>query len=256
MRKMKKVIFFSVLLIAITSCKSEEQVTPVKRSPKLEDKTKTELILIDIQESHEVNLNKDTLSYLALGDSYTIGTGVEKRFRWPNQLVDSLKVKNINLHEVKIVAGAGWTAGNLFKVLEGRNLDTKYDFVSLLIGVNNQFKGSLFAAFQKEFIDLLSFSLERAKSRSSVFVLSIPDYGVTPFGGNQASISEEIDMYNSWIQETCEANNIRFYNITGISRKAETDLSLLASDNLHPSGKMYAQWVKQIIKNPPELLTQ
>ena len=89
-----------------------------------------------------------------------------------------------------------------------------------------------------------------------MFVLSIPDYGVTPFGGMQSHISDEIDMYNSWIEEVCQANRIKFYNITEISKKAENDLSLLAPDQLHPSGKMYAEWITLIINDPPDLFDQ
>lgn len=253
---MLRYTIFILLLFTGLSCK--EEIEDIQdRSELDEDKhTLPEIISFDIPESHLIDFEIDTLSFLALGDSYTIGTGVAERDRWPNQFVDKLRDQKMNAKDAKIVAGAGWTTGNLLKVLDNRSLAAKYDLVSLLIGVNNQYQGALFTTFQKEFVELMKFSLGKSKSRNSIFVLSIPDYGVTPFGGNQSTISEEIDTYNSWIKKTCEANNIKFYDITEISRKAEKDLSLLVSDNLHPSGKMYAEWINMISNQPPDLLNQ
>ncbi len=250
---MLRYTIFILLVFASLSCKEV-----ILDESELNDDSHTlpEIMSFDIPDSHLIDFENDTLSFLALGDSYTIGTGVEERYRWPNQLVDKLRDQKINLIDAKIVAEAGWTTGNLLKVLSTRTLAAKYDVVSLLIGVNNQYQGGLFTTFQREFVDLLKFSLGKSKSRNGLFVLSIPDYGVTPFGSNQSTISEEIDMYNSWIKKTCEANDIKFYDITEISRKAEKDPSLLASDNLHPSGKMYAEWIDLISNQPPDLLNQ
>lgn len=249
-----RVNFFLVFLISLASCKNDNGFSPYGGTSLLDISKSPEIITVDIPNKHEINFETDTLTYLAFGDSYTIGTGVDKSDRWPNQYVEKLNSIKIHVDNAEIVAGAGWTTGDLLKVLEDRKLAAKYDLVSLLIGVNNQYQGNLFTTFQTEFINLLKFSLEKSKSRNSVFVLSIPDYGITPFGGKQTHISDEIDMYNSWIQETCEANKIKYYNITEISRKAENDLRLLAKDELHPSGIMYSEWVNLIIEDLPDIL--
>jgi len=249
-------MLFLILLFSLASCKNDDEFTPYGGRSQSDTSTSPEIITVDIPQNHEINFELDTLTYLALGDSYTIGTGVEKSDRWPNQFVEKLKSIKIHIDNAEIVAGAGWTAGDLLKVLEDRKLVAKYDLVSLLIGVNNQYQGGLFTTFQQEFIDLLKFSMEKSESRNSIFVLSIPDYGITPFGGKQAQISDEIDMYNSWIKETCEANKIKYYNITEISRKAENDFRLLAKDELHPSGIMYTEWINMIIKDLPDILQQ
>jgi lysophospholipase L1-like esterase len=145
----------------------------------------------------------------------------------------------------------------LLSAIGNQDFNQKYDLVSLLIGVNNQYQGIGFATFEKEFLDLLTFSLSMAKSKSGVFVLSIPDYGATPFGqSNETKIAEEINAYNAYIEKVCMANKIKFYDITEISRKAKGNPDLLAADQLHPSRKMYEEWVKLIVNDPPELFLQ
>ena len=244
-------VFYSLL-----SCKGEDQViSPVDKG--IDSKNEIQKIIDDhIPLTHTINLNEDTLTFLALGDSYTIGSGVKEENRWPNQLASSLTAINITVRKPNIIARSGWTTTNLYQQLQSSNLVEKYDMVSLLIGVNNQYQGVPFSTFQTEFIELLKFSLETAKSKSSVFVLSIPDYGVTPFGGGREYITKEINMYNTWISEVCSSNKIKFYNITDLSRKAESDLSLLAPDQLHPSGNMYGEWVNLITNDLPDVLKQ
>ena len=251
-----KLAYAAFLMLIFLSCQDSEPVAP-KADQKQGGQTEVPKIALEnIAETHTIDFSEDTLTFLALGDSYTIGASVSETERWPNQLSASLKKLNIQVTKPTIVATSGWTTTNLIEGIERRNLEEKYDMVSLLIGVNNQYRSIPFTVFQDEFAELLKMSFEKAKSKSSVFVLSIPDYGVTPFGGGRQSISDEINMYNEWISEVCSANEIKYYDITELSRKAKNDLSLLARDQLHPSGKMYAEWVSLIITDLPDLLLQ
>lgn len=196
---------------------------------------------------------KEPLRYLALGDSYTIGESVDEDDRWPEQLVDTLSSSGIDMSRPKIIAKTGWRTDQLKDSIEsdpGRF--RKYDLVSLLIGVNNQVQGRSLESFRDEFKDLLLTAINLADNDTNkVFVLSIPDYGKTPFGiylGGEA-ISQEIAQFNVLIREVCNNLNIKHFNITPISEKVVNDTSLLGSDNFHPSGKMYEQWVDLIFED-------
>jgi len=185
-------------------------------------------------------------SYLALGDSYTIGESVKESERWPVQLSNSLRNK---LNKPVIIAKSGWTTDQLIDTLNKINFNKKFDFVSLLIGVNNQYRGRSVENFKEGFIILLKKSIEYANyKKERVLVVSIPDWGVTPFAKNKnrTIIGNEIDAFNKVIHDECMKNNITFFNITEISRKALNDNSLIAKDGLHPSKKMYKRWVKII----------
>ena len=185
-------------------------------------------------------------SYLALGDSYTIGESVKESERWPVQLSNSLRNK---LNKPVIIAKSGWTTDQLIDTLNKINFNKKFDFVSLLIGVNNQYRGRSVENFKEGFTILLKKSIEYANyKKERVLVVSIPDWGVTPFAKNKnrTIIGNEIDAFNKVIHDECMKNNITFFNITEISRKAVNDNSLIAEDGLHPSKKMYKQWVKII----------
>ena len=185
-------------------------------------------------------------SYLALGDSYTIGESVKESERWPVQLSNSLRNK---LNKPVIIAKSGWTTDQLIDTLNKINFNKKFDFVSLLIGVNNQYRGRSVENFKEGFTILLKKSIEYANyKKERVMVVSIPDWGVTPFAKNKnrTIIGNEIDAFNKVIHDECMKNNITFFNITEISRKAINDNSLIAEDGLHPSKKMYKQWVKII----------
>ena len=139
---------------------------------------------------------KEVINYLALGDSYTIGQGVEEKQRWPNQLSEKLHESNFEVDSLKIIAQPGWTTSNLIEGIEHVEMGT-YDLVSLLIGVNNQYQNQPFTTFETEFNILLNKSLEFAGDTKRVFVVSIPDYGVTPFGSSYSEgIRQEIDLYN------------------------------------------------------------
>ena len=197
----------------------------------------------------------DGISYLALGDSYTIGQGVEESQRWPNQLSEKLNENGFQIDSTYIIARTGWTTTNLISAIENENPED-FRLVSLLIGVNNQFQGKLFAEFTTEFIELLNTAVEIG-GEGRVFVLSIPDYGVTPFGSNNSEqIAEELDNYNSYMRQKCEERNIPFIDVTGISRELGDSPGALASDNLHPSGTQYRLWMEEAYPVVMELLEE
>jgi lysophospholipase L1-like esterase len=188
------------------------------------------------------------LTYLALGDSYTIGESVSGQERWPNQLADVLTKKGMPIGQPKIIATTGWRTDDLKNAMTRAQLKPEYDLVSLLIGVNNQYQGKPAEQYAVEFEELLKWSIELAKGNErNVFVVSIPDYGFTPFGlKKKETISQQIDAFNAINQRIAEKYGVTYYNITDISRAGLDDPSLVAADGLHPSGKMYAKWVERI----------
>lgn len=190
------------------------------------------------------------LTYLALGDSYTIGEGVREAERWPVQLSSQLNAAGIKVQSPLIIARTGWTTDELMAELDRRAISDTFDLVSLLIGVNNQYRGRPSAQFRAELIQLINRAIRYAGGDSTkLFLVSIPDWGVTPFaaGRDRARIAREIDEYNEVIRQEAEARKLLFFNITDISRLAAGDNSLLADDRLHPSGKMYRMWVELIL---------
>jgi len=210
------------------------------------EKDEEEAPLGDMQVVQSISFN-----YLALGDSYTIGTGlVNENDNYPKQLVDSLNGKHPEFDgaDPRIIARNGWTTGDLLFATDTAKIDTTYQLVSLLIGVNNQFQERPIDEYSEEFEILLNRAIQYANNDTSrVFVLSIPDYGVTPFGSSNAEeIAEEIDMFNDVNQSITESYGISYFNITPISRMAADDGSLIAPDDLHPSGLMYALWIEEI----------
>jgi lysophospholipase L1-like esterase len=205
-------------------------------------------------ESHQ----KSTISYLALGDSYTIGESVSEQLRWPVQLSDSLEAQGYTVNETRIIAKTGWTTAELQEGIEQAQPDSSYDLVSLLIGVNNQYRGYDIDIYKTEFRELLEQSIAFASGDTSkVFVVSIPNYGVTPFGlSKEESIRTELLEYDAIAESIASEYGIPFVNITPISEKAKDDPSLVAMDNLHPSGSMYTQWVSEILPVVTTLLEQ
>lgn len=192
--------------------------------------------------------NKGAFKYLALGDSYTIGQNVEENQRFPVQLAEKLNEAGLNVAKPTIVARTGWTTANLKQGIEDANLSGTYDLVTLLIGVNNQYQGSDTAEYRRQFRELLNKSVGFANDiEKRVIVVSIPDYGVTPFGiANAQKIGEEIDVFNKINREETELKKASYVYITSISRVAKDDPALIAGDGLHPSGKMYSLWVQAI----------
>ncbi|MGY5850346.1 SGNH/GDSL hydrolase family protein [Salegentibacter sp. F14] len=189
-------------------------------------------------------------SYLALGDSYTIGEGVAPQDRWPVQLVSHLRDRGYGVAPPKIIARTGWTSRNLFKAMERElNYTRKFDLVSILIGVNDQYQGKTKREYEEDLREVFRMALNYSKTREQgVFALSIPDYGVTPFAGEDAeAISAEIAEFNEIFRRVAQEYGVDFYNITPISREAARDPSLLVEDELHPSATMYRYWVEEIV---------
>ncbi|MEO5591924.1 MAG: SGNH/GDSL hydrolase family protein [Chitinophagaceae bacterium] len=190
-----------------------------------------------------------TKKYLALGDSYTIGTSVSETERYPVQIVALLKAEGINMAYPEIIATNGWTTGDLVYATKDRPVTTSYDAVSLLIGVNNQYQGRSLSMYKQEFTALVQRSIQLADGKPDhVFVLSIPDYSVTPFasGSDRQKIAAEIDDFNEANKMIAADFKVHYLNITEASRKAAVDLSLVATDGLHFSGKEYAVWALQL----------
>ena len=207
--------------------------------------------LITIEEKMEDDLTMSSLDYLALGDSYTIGESVGEEERFPAQLFNSEFDYKIEKGEYKIIARTGWTSRNLLDAMEKENLKKgDYNFITLLIGVNNQYQGKPFSQYESELNELIDKAIHLLEGRSDrLIVVSIPDYSVSPFAAssNKTKIAEEIKKYNTFKQETTKSKGARFVYITDLTQNANEDLSLLAFDQLHPSGKSYAQWVSRIL---------
>ncbi len=198
-------------------------------------------------------------SYLALGDSYTIGESVAEAERWPLQLAQALRDRGYKMAVPKIIAKTGWTTENLINGMEN-NLDVQRDFdlVSILIGVNNQYQGKPIHEYEEELRKIFRKAINHSKTmEKGVFAVSIPDYGYTPFGiAHQEEISEEIDRFNEVYKRVADDFNVDFYDITPISREALNDPQLVASDSLHPSKIMYRHWVEQIVNQVAQKLPQ
>ncbi|WOB25666.1 MULTISPECIES: SGNH/GDSL hydrolase family protein [Xanthomonas] len=187
------------------------------------------------------------LRYLALGDSYTIGEGVELAQRWPMQLVDGLRAHGWNVAPPQIIATTGWTTDELQAGIDAAAPQGTFDLVSLLIGVNNQYRGRSLDEYRSQFDTLLQRAIGSAGGHAArVVVLSIPDWGLTPFahaqGGDAGLIAAQIDAFNSVAAERCAARAVRFVDITATSRDGGDAVDMLVDDGLHPSGAMYARW--------------
>lgn len=188
------------------------------------------------------------LRYLALGDSYTIGEDVPAQARWPMQLVEKLRKQGIAIDDPQIIAVTGWTTDELSAGMDQAALAPDYDLVTLLIGVNNQYRGRSAQDYREQFRALLLRAVALAGRRAGrVVVVSIPDWGVTPFGyasgRDVRHIGHELDHFNTLAREEAEHAGAPFVNITGISRE---HAGLVASDGLHPSGAQYALWTDAI----------
>ena len=189
-------------------------------------------------------------NYLALGDSYTIGQSVANGERFAAQTLNKLFLDSIFFNAPEYIAVTGWTTGNLINSINSAPpLKTTYDFVTLLIGVNNQYQGRSQAEYTTEFTTLLNTAIQYAGNRPKrVAVLSIPDWGATPFanGSNRALIARQIDSFNVINKQIALSKAVNYIDITPSTRMAATDPTLVATDGLHPSGKEYAKWAVEL----------
>lgn len=191
-----------------------------------------------------------TLSYLALGDSYTIGEGVDEAGRWPVQLANALRQLQVPLRDPRIIATTGWTTDELAHAMDEAGLvDAQWDVVSLLIGVNDQYRHRPLPEFATGF-DTLFHRAELLSKRGAagVLVLSIPDWGTTPFAAKEArdaaTIAHELDAYNTHIHTMCDAHGAAFVDVTAVSRQRGGAPGMLVADGLHPSATQYAEWTR------------
>jgi lysophospholipase L1-like esterase len=188
--------------------------------------------------------------FLALGDSYTIGEGVDSPATWPAQLARAMRAAKINLGDPLIVARTGWTTDELASGISIAPIDPPYELVTLLIGVNNQYRGRSAEKYRVEFVSLLAQAIEFAGGIASrVVVVSIPDWGVTPFaeGKDRAKIGAEIDAFNAINRDEAKKAGARYADITTISREKHDGWTV--ADGLHPSSAQYARWVP-VIRDP------
>jgi lysophospholipase L1-like esterase len=189
------------------------------------------------------------LQYLALGDSYTIGEKVARELNFPNQAVRLLRAGGLEITDPTIIAVTGWTTDELSAAITNADLQPTYDFVSLLIGVNNQYRGRDIEQYKTEFSGLLQTAISFAGGNCSrVVVLSIPDWGVTPFaeGRDSAKIAQEIDLFNNVNRTIATEKGAHYIEITESTRNNATKEGYLAEDGLHPSDKEYEIWAKQV----------
>jgi len=241
---MRTHIFTLLIFLTTLSCSSEVKNQPVISKP-------------DTKEEMEQEQAK--LKYLALGDSYTIGQSVDVTMRYPVQIADSLRKRGYLMEDPRIIAVTGWTTSDLQTAIKAANPQGPYDLVSLLIGVNNQYRGQDINIYRKEFGELIDQSIFFAGNDTGrVIVLSIPDWGVTPFasGRDKEKIAREIDQYNAINKEITLSRGIVWIDVTGISRLAENDATLIAGDGLHPSGKMYTEWVRLALPEIVKMLKE
>lgn len=190
--------------------------------------------------------------FLALGDSYTIGEAVRESDRWPVQLVARLREHGVLIDAPRIVATTGWTTDELAAAMDDTTFAPPYALVTLMIGVNNQFRGGDLSEFGRQFTGLLERAIHLAGNDASrVIVLSIPDWGATPFGHgcgrDLAQVSAQIDAFNAVARAATSARRVAWVDVTPVSRKVTHDPSLAAHDGLHPSGAMYARWVELML---------
>lgn len=214
-------------------------------------------IFLFMQASQETHSAPKQYRYLALGDSYTIGESVAPTQRWSVILAELLRQKNVPIASPEIIARTGWTTAELIEGISHQNPQGPYDLVSLLIGVNNQYRGQGLEQYKTELQALLRLSISYVGGRADrVLMVSIPDWGVSPFakGRDLAKIAREIDAFNQVAQQTCKQLGVAYVDITPLSRHASHDPSLIASDQLHFSGKMYRQWAETALPTVQTLL--
>ncbi|MDT0676763.1 SGNH/GDSL hydrolase family protein [Autumnicola musiva] len=231
-------IYFLIFVGLLTACSSTSETTNPPAQPSTEDYN---------------------YSYLALGDSYTIGESVETDDRWPVQLAVALRERGYKVAPPKIIAQTGWTTRDLLDGIEDElNVQRDFDLVSILIGVNNQYQQRSIDEYETELREVFRKAINHSKNREKgVFALSIPDYAATPFGQDNAEvITEEVNQFNAVFREVANDYNVPFFNITPISRRAEDNPGLVAQDGLHPSALMYQYWVDEVLEEVTQILQE
>ena len=196
------------------------------------------------------NADASTYSFLSLGDSYTIGESVSANYRWSVQLAGMLRKDGEDVGDPDIIARTGWTTEELQSAIKASGNQKIYNLVSLMIGVNNQYRGQSQDQYRTEFRELLQTATKFAGEKTAhVFVLSIPDWGASPYaaGQNKAKIAQEIDQFNAIAKDECQKAEIAYIDITSLSRSAAGDGSQFASDGLHYSDKQMKQWAEKAL---------
>ena len=254
-----KKLLIVLLIIPLISCSDEDvesiSLNTVAREEPAEVQVTQDTLTFTFSEGMDASLNQ--IRYLALGDSYTIGSGLEISESWPYQLSELISKNESEEVYSKVIAQGGITTGELSLLVENTIMEKEFNLISIQIGVNDQFRGDSPSQFKEKFTELISkIRVLDSLRNARIFVVSIPDWGSTPFGINfdQNKISNEIDQFNKTLRRICNTNNIKFINITGISRISPTDDSLVTNDGLHPSGKMYGLWVQKIMHDINSLI--
>lgn len=205
------------------------------------------------------DMNPTNLTYLALGDSYTIGEGVPEHENFPFQATQLLKQAGYPFGRPTIVAKTGWTTDELQQAITAATLDSTYDMVSLLIGVNNQYRGRSSTEYADQFEMLLQQAIAFAGRRPQhVFVLSIPDWGATPYaeGRDRAQIAREIDAFNEVNKAIASRYGVHHIDITPGTREVTNDPSLVTTDHLHPSGREYSRWAARLAEGVKSIVNR
>jgi lysophospholipase L1-like esterase len=241
MRQYPPLLIIYILILIFSGCKDS-----------------VEEVEVDAVEISDPKKEEAPIRYLALGDSYTIGQGVSESDRWPVQLSQGIEQESSLVVEVDIIAQSGWTTSDLLSAIASYPIDSgDYNLVSLLIGVNNQYLNRPFSLYEAEFDSLLQTAMEIAGDSGNIFVVSIPDYGVTPFGSDEReSIAREIDQYNRYAKSRCNEAEITFIDVTSISRELGDSSGALVSDGLHPSGYQYSLWTDRILPKVMGLINE
>ena len=240
-----KIFLYSFLLILFARCDNS-----IIDTNEISDQSSTEII-DDNNNKNFISPNNESYSFLALGDSYTVGEGVSYEESWPSQFVDYALDRGIDFKNPELIAQTGWKTYDLLNAIKSSNLSVKYDFISLLIGVNNQFNSRPLSEFEDDLNEILTEINYLKKGNSKVIVISIPDWGYSPYGSSydRDRISDEIDQFNNILKKISEQNNLNFVDVTQISRLAIKEPNLIAEDKLHPSGLMYLEWVEKIYES-------
>ncbi|MEO1438454.1 MAG: SGNH/GDSL hydrolase family protein [Bacteroidota bacterium] len=257
---MKKISILSLILILFFfACKKEELPAPL---PPEEPEMPEMPVVPEEPDTMEVipSTSYDTLRYLALGDSYTIGESVAFNERFPIQLQDRLAADTVQIDTTIIIAQTGWRTDNLQNAILNANPTNDFNLVSLLIGVNNQFQGRPVEVYRNELAALIDQAVSFAGGRKErVIMVSIPDWSFTPFGqnfGDPAVTTERVALFNEVKAQVCDSIGVTLYNITPISQQGLDMPELVANDGLHPSGVQYGRWVDAFYEDVLDLLKQ